>query len=198
MSAKKKGKPGKPNGATKLKVCERRAKEWQEYARGALAKDLAKKYGVSKRTIDKDIATMRDEVMEQIREQASHDAAARALSVYYQVMNKSIEMLEQAEKEPDPKAKYQGMRAALGEMRGAQRDMDSLLVKAGFYEGDKAGVTINILSMPEDDAYGVVEKAMEKPEFAQALCNLLEAKGYKPDVEGEYEVLEDENDDKKR
>ena len=187
---------GRKKGVTDLAVCERRHAEWLDYSGGMTKKELMKKYMVKRRTLDRDLKAWEDELMEKLRAHATDDAAAKALTNYYRVFNKAIEMMAMAEEEKDPKAKYQGMRSALSEMRGAQRDMDSLLVKAGYYEGDKASVTVNILSMPEDDAYGVVEKAMEKPEFAQALCNLLEAKGFKPDVEGEYEILNEDNQEK--
>lgn len=65
-----------------------------------------------------------------------------------------------------------------------------LLTKSGVFEGDKASVTVNILNMPEADAYSVVEKSIENSEFAQALCDLLAAKGYRPALEGECEVVE--------
>lgn len=194
MSAKKKNGGGQPEGTTALSVCDRRAVEWQDYAVGMTVKQLAKKYNVTQRTIYNDIRTMRDQVLEHLKDKACESAAARALTNYHRVLNKSIEMLEEAEKEPEPKARYQGMRAALGEMRGAQRDMDSLLAKAGYYEGDKASITVNILSMKEDDAFQVVERALDNPEMAQALTNLLAARGYKPQdvIEGEYEVIEDD------
>lgn len=193
MSAKKNGK-GQPKGTTALSICDRRAAEWQDYAVGKTIKQLSKKYKMSPRTIYKDIATMRDQVLEHLKEKASESAAARAITNYHRVLNKSIDMLAEAEAEKEPKARYQGMRAALSEMRGAQRDMDSLLAKAGYYEGDKASITVNILSMKEDDAYSVVEKAVANPEFAQALTNLLAAKGYRAQelVEGEYEVIDDD------
>lgn len=160
----------------------------------------------SKRTISNDIRANRAAMMERaaaMRKEGGDLMLMDGLETYEDVKALHYGIMERAgekyKEEEISRRQYLGeVKLASELILSAQTKKDILLAKVGVYEGDKASVTVNILAMPEDDAYSAVEKALANPEFAQALCNLLDARGYQPDIEGEYKELEDKDDDKKR
>lgn len=178
-----------------LAKCELKDRAWRLTLKQKSAGEVAEILGVSKRTVYRYIKSSKDKAVQAFDERMSRDAGAEAKATYDLIKRETFEQIREAEKKyDDGKLKYKDFayiwNALMDKVRLTQMSEDTLMGKTGKYTGDKASININILNLPEDDAYGAVERALVNPEFAQALCNLLEAKGFKPDIEGEVKVIE--------
>ena len=191
----------KKQGDGALVVCDKKAQAWRLYLKRKSVAEIAEIMGISKRSVYRYVKSSRDKAVLDFEDTMAKDAGAEAKAMYDLIKRDTFEMIREAEqKYENGGLKYKDFayiwNTLMDKVRLTQMSEDTLMGKTGKYTGDKASVTVNILAMPEEDAYGVVEKAMENPEFAQALCNLLDARGYQPAIEGEVKVLEDKEDDK--
>jgi hypothetical protein len=160
------------------------AEAGQLYAGGSNLQEIMKIMDRSESTVRRYLQEA--QAMVKFSEQSAEDFKTTLLERLETLKDRAETFWQEGERAKDNVTKGIAFDKALAVIRTTV----DLLSKCGTFEGGKASVTVNILNMKEDDAYSVVERAIENPGFAQALCNLLDAKGYVPDIEGEVEVLE--------
>jgi predicted transcriptional regulator len=157
------------------------------YAADKSLEEIAKELGRTTRTVRKYLAEIK--AISTFEGKSAIEFRDCLLDRLLVLEREAKEFLAEAKKAKDKVARG----IAIDKGLGVINSMTMLLAKSGTFEGDKASVTVNILSMKEEDAYRLVERSLENPEMAQALCNLLAARGYKPQevIEGDYEVVDD-------